>query len=132
MTTSLVGLRVLLVEDEMLVCMDIEDMLEEFGCEVVGPAARVAQALAIVDEERIDIALLDVNLGREKSYPIADRLTEKGTPFLLSTGYAEVEPPYDGCLRLQKPFSRKRLAELLEALRKEVRDPRRGGAAHDH
>lgn len=123
MTGTLAGLRVLLVEDEMLVCMDIEDMLEEFGCKVVGPAARVSEALAILDSEPVDIALLDVNLGREKSYPIADRLTQDGTPFLLSTGYAEVEPPYDQHLRLQKPFSRKHLTVLLETLRKEVQDP---------
>lgn len=122
MTGTLAGLRVLLVEDEMLVCMDIEDMLEEFGCKVVGPAARVSEALAILDTEPVDIALLDVNLGREKSYPIADRLTQNGTPFLLSTGYAEVEPPYDEHLRLQKPFSRKHLTDVLEALRKEVQD----------
>lgn len=132
MTATLAGLRVLLVEDEMLVCMDIEDMLEEFGCEVVGPAARVAQALTLLDEETIDIAMLDVNLGREKSYPIAARLMEKGTPFLLSTGYADVEPPYDACPRLQKPFSRTRLAEFLERLRKEVQAGRDGEAARNH
>ena len=123
MKGKLAGLRVLVVEDEMLVCMDIEDMLEECGCEVVGPAARVSDALAILDTEAVDIALLDVNLGREKSYPIADRLTRNGTPFLLSTGYAEVDPPYNDHRRLQKPFSRKHLTEVLEELRREVRTP---------
>ncbi|MBM3604776.1 MAG: response regulator [Alphaproteobacteria bacterium] len=114
MTSRLSGLRVLLVEDEMLVCMDIADMLEGFGCTVVGPAARVAQAFAILDAENVDVALLDVNLGREKSYPIVDRLSEKGTPVLLSTGYAELDPPYDRCPRVQKPYSRDHLARSLE------------------
>lgn len=123
MKGKLAGLRVLVVEDEMLVCMDIEDMLEEVGCKVVGPAARVSDALAILDTEPVDIALLDVNLGREKSYPIADRLARSGTPFLLSTGYAEVDPPYNDHLRLQKPFSRKHLTEVLEELRREVQTP---------
>lgn len=116
MTSQLAGLRVLLVEDEMLVCMDIEDMLEGFGCKVVGPAARVAQALAILEHEPVDLALLDVNLGQEKSYPIVDRLIEKGIPVLLSTGYAALDQPYDQCARVQKPYSRDQLARRLQAV----------------
>lgn len=116
MVSDLAGLRVLVVEDEMLVCMDIEDMLEGFGCIIVGPAARVAQALTILEKEDVDVALLDVNLGRERSYPIIDRLIAKGTPFLLSTGYAEIDPPYDQCPRIQKPYSVQQLARSLEVV----------------
>lgn len=122
MTSRLSGLRVLLVEDEMLVCMDIEDMLKEFGCTVIGPAARVAQALAIVESEIVDIALLDVNLGQEKSYPIADHLVEKGIPVLLSTGYAALDPPYDQYPRLQKPYCPERLAQSLEIVLTSAQD----------
>lgn len=117
MTASLEGVRVLVVEDEMLVCMDIEDMLVGFGCEVVGPAARVDQALELVERAPIDLAMLDINLGREKSYPIAERLASRGIPFLISTGYAEVDAPFDARPRLQKPFSRKDLAACLRDLR---------------
>ena len=116
MTSCLEGLRALVVEDEMLVCMDIEQMLEEFGCTVVGPAAKVSQALALVDAEHIDFALLDVNLGKERSFPIADRLASMNIPVLLSTGYAHLELPYDRLPKIQKPFSEQQLRDCLEEL----------------
>lgn len=116
MISNLAGLRILLVEDEMLVCMDIEDMLTGFGCTIVGPAARVAQALLILEKEEIDIALLDVNLGREQSYPIIDLLIARGIPFLLSTGYAEIDSPYDRCPRIQKPYSDQQLERCLKVV----------------
>ena len=119
--TALEGLRVLLVEDEMLVCMDIEDMLAELGCTVVGPAARVDQALELIQHEPVDMAVLDVNLGTERSYPLADQLRARGVPFLLSTGYAEVEHEYRDHLRLQKPFSQHQFAVALETLSKHDR-----------
>ncbi|QDA35908.1 response regulator (plasmid) [Paracoccus liaowanqingii] len=117
MTNILQDARILLVEDEMLICLDIEDMLQEFGCKVVGPAATAAKALALIDLEQIDLAVLDVNLGHEKSYPIVDRLTLLDIPFLLSTGYAEIDARYDTCPRLQKPFSRAQLRDRLIRLR---------------
>ena len=110
------ALRVLLVEDEMLVCMDIEDMLEEFGYQVVGPAARVDQALEIIEQEPIDLAVLDINLGRETSYPIAERLSVHATPFMFTSGYAKVDPLYRDRLHIQKPFSDQQLARALEDL----------------
>lgn len=82
----LAGLRILVVEDEPLVAMLIEDLLLELGCTVVGPAATVAQALALADT-RLDGALLDVNLGAEQSYPVADKLAADGVPFAFVTGY---------------------------------------------
>lgn len=82
----LAGLRILVVEDEPLVAMLIEDLLLELGCKVVGPAGTVAQALALADT-RLDGALLDVNLGVEQSYPVADKLAADGVPFAFVTGY---------------------------------------------
>lgn len=120
---SLQGLRVLLVEDEMLVCMDIQDKLEDFGIEVIGPAARVQEAMEILEFEQIDLVVLDVNLGRETSYPIAERLAARGIPFLLSTGYAEVDPAYKDRPRLQKPFSEQQLAEALRTLSEDMQRP---------
>ena len=89
--SSLHGARVLLLEDEMIVCMGIEDMLLGLGCEVVGPAARVRQALEILESTRVDVALLDVNLGSETSYPVAERLALLNVPFIFSTGHTTLE-----------------------------------------
>ena len=113
---ALNGLRVLVVEDEMLVCMDLMDMLSELGCIVVGPAARVQQALRIVEREPIDLAMLDINLGRETSYPIAERLAALGIPYFFSTGYSLVEPAFENKPRLQKPFSERQLSSVLMSL----------------
>src|SRR4051794_22900016 len=81
------GRRVLVVEDEMIVAWLLQDMLADLGCAVVGPAARVSQALAMIDAEAIDAAVLDVNLNGQKSYPVADALAARGMPFVFSTGY---------------------------------------------
>ncbi|MCP1167364.1 response regulator [Limimaricola litoreus] len=113
---ALNGLRVLVVEDEMLVCMDLMDMLSELGCIVVGPAARVEQALGIVEREPIDLAMLDINLGRETSYPIAERLAALGIPYFFSTGYSLVESAFENKPRLQKPFSERQLSSVLMSL----------------
>ena len=65
----------------------LKDMLTDLGCCVVGPAARVGEALDIVGVEPLDAAILDLNLNGEKSYPVADALMSRGVPFLFSTGY---------------------------------------------
>ena len=109
--------RILVVEDEAMVAMLIEDILDELGYATVGPAARVAEALQILDSEAIDGALLDVNLLGETSYDIADALARRGCPFIFTTGYGEagLEEAYRDRPVLQKPFTRDRLAEALAA-----------------
>lgn len=78
----------LLVEDEVLVALDIEEQLASLGFTVVGPAARVADGLRLADEARpLTIAVIDVSLGGEASWPIARLLKARGTPFLFLTGY---------------------------------------------
>jgi CheY-like chemotaxis protein len=118
MNQSLAGRRVLVVEDEMLVAWLLEDLLSDFGCTVVGPAARVDQALAMLDTEAIDAAILDVNLNGQKSFPVADALTVRGVPFAFSTGYHKDSLPsaYQSFLVLQKPFSQLELASILMKL----------------
>ena len=71
---SLSGLRVLVVEDEMMVSMLLEDMLSDLGCSTVGPAARMEPALRLVEAAGFDVAILDVNLNGDETYPIADAL----------------------------------------------------------
>ncbi len=79
----------LLVEDSLIIAMDAEDILLRLGASRVATAATVAQALAEIDRDTFEIALLDVNLGQESSLPIAERLTERGVPFMFTTGYGE-------------------------------------------
>src|SRR3954464_66381 len=87
MTTpaNLQGLRVLVVEDEMMVSMLIEDMLADLGCSVVGPASRLDEAMQLAKEAALDCAVLDVNLGAQPIFPLADVLREKGVPFAFAT-----------------------------------------------
>ena len=100
------GRRVLMVEDEMIVAWLLEDMLTDLGCSVIGPAGSVNQALAMIEAELIDAAVLDVNLNGEMSYPIADALAARGVPFVFSTGYNKDSLPnsYQSFPVLQKPF----------------------------
>lgn len=109
-------LRILVVEDEMLVAMNIEDMLHELGHFVVGIAARLGPALALAGEADLDAAMLDVNLAGERSFPVADLLAARGIPFLFATGYGRrgIEERFSDAPVLQKPF---RAADLSAALR---------------
>lgn len=111
------GLRILVVEDTLLVAEVILDVLRECGCEVVGPAARVQQAVALARQNDIDGALLDMNLAGELCFPVAAALTERGIPFVFLTGYDEaaVPPEYRGVPRMTKPFQVRELALLASA-----------------
>jgi CheY-like chemotaxis protein len=114
---ALAGKRILVVEDEILVYMLIESVLEEHECEALPPAPRVPAALAMVaaDSFAADAAILDLNLAGEPVYPVAERLTEKGVPFLFLTGYGEgaLDERFKGRPIVQKPF---RDGALLETL----------------
>jgi len=118
MNSPISGSRVLLVEDEMLVVWLLEDMLAELDCVVVGPASSVNQALAMIDAEAIDAAVLDVNLNGQLSYPIADALAARGVPFVFSTGYDKdtLLGGYRTFPVLQKPFHRLELSDTLAKL----------------
>ena len=85
---ALRGCHVLVVEDEMLVGMELESLLERQGCAVIGPASTVGRALALLDHEQVDAALLDLNLNGEPATPVAAALTTHGVPFVLVTGYS--------------------------------------------
>ena len=112
-------LRILIVEDEMLVAMNIEDMLRELGHEVAAGAARLEAALEAAQDTEIDAALLDVNLAGDDSFPVADLLAERGVPFLFATGYGVhgINERHRGRPVLQKPFRAADLAEAIAGLR---------------
>ena len=86
MNKLLASRRVLVVEDEMLIVMMIEDMLLDLGCESIVTAGSVDQALAKIEEQAFDVAMLDSNLNGESSDPIADALAARGVPFFFATG----------------------------------------------
>ena len=102
----------------MIVAWLLEDMLADLGCAVVGPAARINQALAMIDAEAIDVAVLDVNLNGQMSYPVADALAARGVPFVISTGYDKttLRDHYRTFPVLQKPIRRSELSDTLAKL----------------
>jgi len=116
------GLRVLVVEDEMMVSMLIEDMLSDLGCQVVGPASRLDEALELARIGGIDCAVLDVNLGGQPIFPVADLLRERRAPFAFATGYGDagLRDVDRGTPVLQKPFRESDLARVLGELRAKV------------
>ena len=109
-------LRILVVEDEMLVAMLIEDTINDLGHQVVGPAMRLETALAAAGEEDFDFAILDINLAGKQSFPVADLLIERGIPFMFASGYghAGVSERYRTTPVLQKPFHPDQIAEVLQ------------------
>ncbi|MGX9983706.1 response regulator [Methylobacterium fujisawaense] len=110
--------RILVVEDEYLIAMDVKRWLMAAGATVVGPVPSVERALGLIEEGYIDAAVLDINLGeRGTSFPIADRLSALGVPYLFATGDVQVSlgSLYGGQPRLEKPFVE---AELVQAVAK--------------
>jgi DNA-binding NarL/FixJ family response regulator len=86
--TKLSGSRVLLVEDETLVLFNLEDILSELGCEVVAQAMRFDKALELARTVHpVDVAILDVNLGGQSVFPVAEVLAGRSVPTIFATGY---------------------------------------------
>ena len=108
--------RILLVEDEALVAMMMHGVLEQLDCAVIGPCATCFEALSLLKESKIDAAILDVNLGGETVYPVADALTRLGVPFAFATGYGRetIESRFAHVKTLEKPVG---YDELRAALR---------------
>jgi len=112
------GLRVLVVEDEYYIALNISGSLEDLGCDVLGPVATIEEALAIVRSERLDGVLLDANLKGVSSTPVATELRARVIPFIVVTGYGrlELEPGVlNAAPRLGKPFDVSELKKLVAA-----------------
>jgi DNA-binding response OmpR family regulator len=110
--------RILVVDDEPLISMLIEDWLTELGCEVVGPAASVADGLALARGAELDGAILDVNLGNETCYALADALRSRGVPLAFATGdgsLGEVSD-FEDPIIVSKPFDFAAVKVAVEAL----------------
>lgn len=109
--------RVLLVEDDFLVGMNLKQMLERIGCHVIGPVASVAQAVEELDREQVDAAVLDINIADGTSVPLAERLQSASRPFFFVTGYHSPRHLLPEVLqdvrRLTKPIDEQTLSTAL-------------------
>lgn len=113
---ALSGRKILVVEDEWMIAEHLSMLLEALECEVVGPVASIADALAKIDAEKMDCALLDANLKGTSSAPIADALVAVAVPFIIVTGYGGLQLPTDAmntAPRLKKPFAEHELEQSL-------------------
>ena len=109
--------RVLVVEDEYLLADELTIQLTDRGATVLGPASNVRAALSLIEgEDALDGAILDVNLGGEPAYPIADTLRERGVPVLFTTGYDAAALPdrFRDVPRCEKPVNIGRIASALQ------------------
>jgi CheY-like chemotaxis protein len=121
--------RILIVDDEPLICVMMEDWLSELGHVMVGPGHNLASALELAESD-IDAAIVDVSLGKEKSYPLVDALMARGLPFALATGYGQdgVEPRYREQATLSKPFEFATFRSMVDEL---IAQGGRAADAHD-
>jgi len=124
---------ILVVEDHGVIALEIEDAVRRNGGRVLGPAARVSEALALIETASCNAALLDIRLGNgETVYPVADRLHAKGIPFAFVTGWdGDFGDPYGDAPVLRKPFGVAELDSCLRMLSDRMLHPRenRGEAA---
>jgi len=111
-----VSVRVLVVEDEFMIGLDIAQQLASAGFEIVGPATSVAKALKLVAQPGCDIAVLDVNLGGETCEPLARKLRASGKPFVVLTGYSPetLQSSFNDATILTKPPC---IADVVAAVR---------------
>ena len=129
--------RVLVVEDEFMVADAVERKLRRAGAVVLGPVPSVAQALRLLEQEAdIDGAVLDINLGDHKVYPVVDMLLARGTPCVFATGNdrADVPRAYAHLIRCEKPIDAACLVSALAGVAASAPDgadtatPRRAAA----
>ena len=114
--SSLAGRRILVVEDDFLIGYDFAESLKGLGADVLGPVGNVDDALDLLAETMdVDGVVLDLNLGGEMSYPIADALAERSIPFVFTTGYdkAHIAERFSGVTRCEKPVE---ISMVMQAL----------------
>jgi len=117
--SKLTAAKILIAEDELLIALDLVEAFEQEGARVLGPAASVARAMALIDiDPSIDCGVLDLNLGGELVYPLADALAERDVPFMFTTGYGEdaIPPRFDHVLRLEKPATGEAAVEMAKRI----------------
>ena len=117
---ALRGRRILIVEDQCAIALDLCECLDQLGASVIGPAASVADALCILDSAAsLDAAVLDVELEGQQVYAVADRLQQLGVPYLFTTGYeaAEIPDRYKLAPCFEKPVG---TGAIVDAIREQL------------
>lgn len=111
--------RVLIAEDESLIALQLEQLLADLGCDVVGPATRVSEVLEIVETQKLAGALLDVNLRGETVLSALPRLSERNVPFIITSGYDAISlfpTEFQSVPRVGKPFDEDALRALCVSM----------------
>lgn len=119
MRSNLAGRRILVVEDEYILAQCLRDLLESDGALVLGPVGNLEDADALLDSCALpDAAILDINLGGQNVYPVADRLSNAHVPLMFTSGYdRELVPPrYAESLQCTKPFGVEQVRTMLTTL----------------
>lgn len=112
-------MRILIIEDEPMIALDLQDLLEDAGFDVVGVAGKLEKALALIASKVCDAAIVDANLGGVSSGPAAVALAARRTPFIVLSGYAlkQQEAAFPNALFIQKPCRPAQLINALKAIR---------------
>jgi len=115
---ALAGRRILVVEDSPVVGPFTVDILDDLGCEVVGPAPNMAAARELVEASAFDAALMDIHIRGERVFPLCEMLDARGIPFVFTSGYADWQMPekWHDHPRLQKPYTQDQIEQALRAL----------------
>jgi DNA-binding response OmpR family regulator len=112
------GKRILVAEDEYLPALELQEIIENWGGTVIGPVARLEQAMSLARTHELDGAILDVMLARDTSFPVADELIAKGVPVVFATGYDVSLLPerFRSMPKLSKPYTESGSARLLRTV----------------
>jgi DNA-binding NtrC family response regulator len=109
------GRRILIAEDEAMIALDLETLLEDLGCEIIGPVANVEDLLQQFEAHHPDGALLDINLRGKQVFAVLAQLIEQGLPVIITSGYDDVTlipQDFRALPRISKPFNQTALREL--------------------
>ena len=110
--------RVFIAEDSILISLDLEAILSDIGCDVVGVVTNVTQALEFANPDKIDLAIIDYVLADETCEPLTDALAAQSIPFVICSGFAndEIEASYRGVPILRKPFNPDEVRRVISQL----------------
>ena len=115
------GKRIIVIEDEALIALDIEQAVTDAGCEVVGYGRTVKQGLELIETKGCDGAVLDANLNGESARPILERLKADDLPYVVVSGYSRDQLDFldDATILVSKPFS---MNELVSSIRQHLNE----------